>query len=203
MAYFDRSLNAFEEFFRVMTDANTAFLKKRSEALERVKEPTKIIGEAQAEFVEIEKEQQEIFFAIVQEEFDEVRSIVNNVVTAAPPSDFMTTLEAIRALGNNITDYQASAFLEKYKGNFLAYSTIHEVLTGAGKKPEGYIVNIDSLAKDIDAGEATLIRCCREWAKKEYMTRALQYTPNPITSLAERVQEFVGGRFTVEETPEE
>ena len=199
MAYFDKSLQAVATLDSVLTTANETFRTEQKKLLATLKDPTKQIGEMRKALTENEAEQKRIFRETVQAEFAAVRTTVNAVVTTAPPADFLATLEAIKANGKNITDYEAAAFMEKYKGNYFAFRTLHEVLTKAGKNLDSYVMYPDRMAREIDQGEKMLLNWGREWKGSNYMGALLQNRTNPITSLAEMVQKFTEGKFTAED----
>lgn len=199
MAYFEKSLQAVATLDSVLTTANETFRTEQKKLLATLKDPTKQIGEMRKALTETEAEQKRIFRETVQAEFAAVRATVNAVVTTAPPADFLATLEAIKANGKNITDYEAAAFMEKYKGNYFAFRTLHEVLAKAGKKLDSYVMYPDRMAREIDQGEKMLLNWGREWKGSNYMGALLQNRTNPIAALAEMVQKFTEGKFTVED----
>lgn len=199
MTLFEKSLKAVATLDSVLTTANETFKVEQKKMFATLKDPTKQIGEMRKALTETEAEQKRIFRETVQAEFAAVRDKVNAVVTAAPPADFLATLEAIKANGKNITDYEAAAFLEKYRSNYFAFRTIHEVLTGAGKSLNSYVMKPDAIANELDQGEKMLLNWGGDWKGSSYMGALLQNHTNPITALADRVQKFIDGRFTADE----
>ena len=199
MALFEKSLQAVATLDSVLTTANETFKAEQKKLLATLKDPTKQIGEMRKALTETEAEQKRIFRETVQADFAAVRDKVNAVVTAAPPADFLATLEAIKANGKNITDYEAAAYMEKYKGNYFAFRTLHEVLTAAGKKLDSFVMKPDGISEEMNKGEQMLLNWGREWKGSNYMGALLQHHTNPITHLAEQVQKFIEGRFIVED----
>lgn len=199
MAFFENSLKAVVTLDSVLTTANETFRTEQKKLLDTLKDPTAKIGEMRKALTETETEQKRIFCDTVRADFAAVRAKVNAVVTAAPPADFLATLEAIKATGSKITDYEAAAFMEKYKGNYFAFRTLHEVLTNAGKDLQCYVMYPDRMAREIDQGEQMLLNWGREWKGKNYMGALLQHNSNPITALADMVEKFTEGKFTAEE----
>ena len=198
MALFEKSLQAVATLDSVLTTANETFRTEQKKLLATLKDPTKQIGEMRKALTETEDEQKRIFRETVQAEFAAVREQVNAVVTAAPPADFLATLEAIKANGKNITDYEAAAYMEKYKGNYFAFRTLHEVLTAAGKKLDSFVMKPDGISSEMNQGEQMLLNWGREWKGSNYMGALLQNPRNPITHLAGTVQQFLEGRFVLE-----
>lgn len=200
MAYFEKSLQAVATLDSVLTTANEVFRTEQKKLLATLKDPTKQIGEMRKALTETEAEQKRIFCETVHADFATVRAAVNAVVTTAPPVDFLTTLEAIKANGKDITNYEATAFIEKYKGNYFAFRTLHEVMAKAGKNLGSYVMYPDRMAQEIDQGEKMLLDWGREWKGSDFIGALLQNRTNPITALAEMVQEFTEGKFTVEDS---
>ena len=198
MALFEKSLQAVATLDGVLTTANETFETECKKLCSTLKDPAKQIGEMRTVLTETEAEQKRIFKETVQAEFAAVREKVNAVVTAAPPADFLATLEAIKANGKNITDYEAAVFMEKYRNNYFASRTIYEVLTAAGKKLDGFVMKPDGIAADMNEGETLLLNWGREWRGSNYMGALLQNHKNPITYLAEKVQKFLEGRYILD-----
>lgn len=202
MAYFEKSLQAVKTFHKVVSEAHDAFEKKQSQVLKNYKDPTALIQEARNELVEIRKEQEEIFCSVVQAEFGEVRAMFRDAVTAAPPADLQILLEAIKVKGSAITEAELAFHLEKYRDNFLAFSSVYYVLQAfSGKKLPGYLVNVDELAEELNLRESELLSWCKNWNGLDRITRLLllEDDTNPITATGRKVQNFVNGRFTVED----
>ena len=199
MALFEKSLQAVATLDSVLTTANETFKTEQKRLLATLKDPSKQIGEMRKALTDTETEQKRIFRETVQNEFAAVRATVNKVVTAAPPADFLATLEAIKVNGKNITDYEAAAFMEKYKGNYFAFRTLHEVLTKAGRELDCYVMYPDRMAREIDEGEKMLLEWGRAWKGSNYIGALLQHHSNPITALADMVQKFTEGKFTAED----
>ncbi len=199
MAFFEKSLQAVKNLDSALTTANETFCAERKKLLDTLKDPAKQIGELRDALTATEQEQKRIFRETVQADFAAVRAAVNAIVTAAPPADFLATLEAIKANGRSITDYEAAAYMEKYKDNYFAFRTLHEVLTNAGKQLDCFVMYPDRMASNIDEGETMLLNWGREWKGNSYMGALLMHHTNPITSLADTVQKFTGGKYTVEE----
>lgn len=198
MALFEKSLQAVATLDSVLTTARNTFRTEQKKLLATLKDPAKQIGEMRTVLNETEAEQKRIFKETVQAEFAAVRDKVNAIVTAAPPADFMTTLEAIKASGKNITDYEAAAFMEKYRSNYFASRTIHEVLIAAGKKLDFFVLKPDAISEEMKLGEQMLLNWSTTWEENSYMGALLQNPKNPITHLAGTVQQFIEGRFIMD-----
>ena len=200
MAYFEKSLQAVATLDSVLTTANETFKTEQKKLLDTLKDPTKQIGEMRKALTETETEQKQIFREIVKTEFAAVREKVNKVVTAAPPADFTATLEAIKANGKAITEYEAAAFLAKYKdSNYLAFRTIAEVLHRLDKAKDVHIIYPDAIMKDIEESENLFLNWVTNYKGASYMTALLLNKTNPITATAVKVEEFLNGKYTQED----
>lgn len=197
MALFEKTLQGVANLDSIMTAAHETFRKEKKRILETYKDPAEKIGAIKKVLEATDAEQKQIFRKIVKEEFADVRQKVNEVVTAAPPADFHATLEAVRATGDGITEYEATALLAKYKGeNYLAFRTVAEILHRAGRAKDVRLVYPDAIMNEIDSGEKFVL----DWANgytgaPSYLTGLLQHHNNPITALAAEVQDFLDGKF--------
>ncbi len=173
MAYFEKTLQAVKTFHKVVSEAHDAFAEKQHHALKKYKDPAALIQEARNELEEIRKEQEEIFCSIMQTEFDEVRTLFRDVVTATPPADLQILLEAIKSKGSAITDTEIAFHMQKYKDNFLAFSSVYYVLQAfSEKKLPGLLVNVDELAEELNLRESELLSWCKNWNGLDRITRS-------------------------------
>lgn len=198
MALFEKSLKALATLNSVLTTTNETFKEEQKKLLATMKDPTKQIGEMRNALTETEAEQKRIFSEIVKEEFASVRDKIRSVVTAAPPADFGVTLEAIKAAGKSISSVEASMYLEKYKGNYTAFRSLHEAITQAGKKLDSYVLYPDGILEEMSQGEQMLLNTGREWRGTNYMVALLLSDKNPILALSEKVEAFISGRYSLE-----
>lgn len=199
MALFEKSLNAIKTLDSTIRTANETFKAEQKRLLDTYKDPSKEIGEVRAATDNTIMQAKAAFHEVITADYNAVRGKVHTVVTAAPPADFMATLEAIKANGRNISDYEAAAFVEKYKGNYFASRTLDEVLTAAGKKLGSYVKKPDHIADEIDKSETMLHNWGRRYTGSSYMTALLLNHTNPVTMLADMVQQFLDGKYTTEE----
>ncbi len=199
MALFEKSLQAVANLDSIMTTANKTFEIEKKKAMDTYKDPVSHIGKLRAVLLETEEQQKLIFSETVKAEFAAVRDMVNKIVTTDAPLDFPATLEAIRVNGKGITEYEASAFLEKYKNNYLAFRTLADLLHKHGRAANISVLYPDAIMDDINDGERLLLNWGIQYKGSSYMGALLQSDNNPITALAVTVNEFLEGRYTLSE----
>lgn len=203
MKAFEKSLKALATLENVLVTARNNFEEEREKAVKTLREPTQKIGELREIYTATEAQAKKTFSELVKEDFASVREKIQTVVTTAPPSEFGGTLEAIRAAGKSITNVEASMYMEKYKGNYMAFRTLHEVLTQAGKKLEFHLIYPDGLLEEMSQGEQMVLNTGRDWnGTSSYMMALLQSNKNPILSLSEKVEAFLDGRYSLENEEE-
>ncbi len=202
MKLFEKSLKGVAVLDSVMTTANATFKEEQKKAMETYRDPLPHIGKLRAVLIETEETQKNIFRETVKKEFAEARNKVNAVVTAGAPSDFPATLEAIKASGKDISEYEASAFLEKYKGNYLAFRTLAEVLHRMDRAKNVRVIYPDAIMYQINDCEAQLLNWCLTYKGSSILTGLLLSDSNPVTALEALVQDFIDGRYTQEKEEE-
>ena len=57
----------------------------------------------------------------------------------------------------------------------------------------------DGISEEMKQGEQLLLNWCTNWKENSYMGALLQNHKNPITHLAGKVQQFLDGRFILED----
>ena len=200
MKAFERSLKALTTLENVLVSARNSFEEEKSKAIKLLREPTQKIGELREIFTATEAQAKQTFSETVKEDFASVRENIRSVVTAAPPADFGVTLEAIKAAGKSISSAEASMYLEKYKGNYIAFRSLHEAITQAGVKLDSYVLYPDGILEEMSQGEQMILNTGREYrpGSSSYMMALLQSDKNPILALSEKVEKFLDGRYSLE-----
>lgn len=198
MALFEKTLQGIKDLDSVLSTAKDTFQAERKRLMDTYKDAVfaQKVKEIKRVYDETQAQQKALCLNIVQEEFSAVREKVSMVVTAAPPADFPATLEAIRASGKAISEYEAAALLEKYKGNYLAYRTLAEVLHQFGRAKGVLLNSPDSLMEELEDIENMVKNWIMGYSASSYMTALLTNHTNPVTALAGTVQEFLDGQYT-------
>lgn len=200
MALFEKSLKAVATLEAVLITAYDTFNTEKKNVLDTLKHPEAEISKMRDVLTETEANAKKMFTETVQADFATVRNAVQKVVTAAPPADFAATLAAVNATGKAISDYEAAALMEKYNVNYLAFRTLHEVLRkDCGRDLKTHLIYPDAVMQEIEAGEKLILDVGQNWKGTTYMSALLQTDSNPITALAEFVQKFLDGRYSLED----
>lgn len=95
--------------------------------------------------------------AIANEEFAKIHETVRTFISVPVPNDFISTLEAIKATGKDITDEEAGIYLEKYKTNYIACRSLSQNLQELTGKSY-FVVVYDAVKKDIEEVESYVRR---------------------------------------------
>ena len=130
--------------------------------------------------------------AIVAEEFEKLHNTVREFITRPVPGDFISTLEAIRVTGKDITESEAEVYREKYKNNYTAYLSLSQCLQEqTGKRY--YVARYDAIKKDIEEHKELATRFFNADANSYVM--ALLATPekSPMMKFDAALQEFISG----------
>lgn len=200
---FEKTMQTMKDFDSVIQAANETFRTAKKTALETYKEPmaTQKLREARDVLTEVKTRETQNARAAVMADFAAVRGKVNEVVTAAVPADFPATLAAIQAKGKNVSDYEAEAFSEKYKGNYMAFTTILDVLHNAGKASSRIAYKPDAIEYQIEEIERTVLHWVQTHADSNtdgYMTALLTSDEHSLVmKLAAEVQAFLDGGYTL------
>ena len=87
--------------------------------------------------------------AIANEEFAKLHETVRAFISVPVPNDFISTLEAIKATGKDITEAEAGIYLDKYKTNYTACRSLSQNLQElTGKKY--FVIVYDAVKEDIE-----------------------------------------------------
>lgn len=201
MKLFNVTMQTIKDFDNIVKAANETFAETKKKVMETYKEPiaAEKIREAREALTEVHIRETQKASHAVQEDFYGVRSKVNEVVTASAPVDFAATLAAIQAKGRNVTDYEANAYIEKYKNNYLAFSTLLDVLHQAGKAVDVIAYKPDAIEARISEIEKMVlnwIQCHASSNDDGYITAILMDDNHSlIMKLAVEVQAFMDGGY--------
>lgn len=205
MAMLEKTIQAVKDLDNTINAAKNEFQNAQKTILETYKEPaaTEKLTEARDVRTEIEVRETQAAKAIVVEDFAKVREMVGETVTQAVPADFVATLEALKAKGDKITEYEAASFLKKYSGNYTAYSAILNLLHQSGKGGDMHLVTPDMMDERITFWENKILTWMQGRAgiagESDYMSRLLTTSKgNPIQALADEVEAFCNGSFVMD-----
>lgn len=202
MAVFNKTYQAVKDFESSIKAAQEAFRVAQKEILDTYKDPVSTRKLAEARELLTQTEQRETLIALdaVEGDFASVNEKIMEVVTKAAPADFPATLAAIQARGEKIGAYEANAFFQKYGDNYLAISTLLEVLHSNGKFDSVHITTAEMLDEKVKALEAKVVHFIRNRhgvsGDASYNAKLLTHeTHSPILLMAAEVQNFLDGNF--------
>ena len=111
------------------------------------------LGEAREALTAFEMKETALAREAVAADFAEAKKAILEFVSKSVPDDFPATLAALQVRGERITDLEAESFLNKYEGNYTAYSAVLHVLNCNGKAAKAHILTPDNLKDEIEAIE--------------------------------------------------
>ena len=200
---FNKTMQAVKDFDSIIKGANETFRVAKKTAMETYKEPaaTAMVHEARKALTNVHIRETNSARDAVKADFANVRSKVNAVVTTVVPVDFAVTLAAIQARGKSVTDYEANAYVEKYKGNYPAFTTILDVLHQSGKAMDVIAYKPEAIDYQISEVERLVLNWIQNHASSNddsYITTILTDDKHSlIVKLADEVQAFLDGRFAL------
>ena len=197
---FNKTMQAVKDFDSIMNAAKEIYRNTKTEILATYTEAvsTEKLREAQEILVNAETEAKQTARKAVQEDFEAIRSQVNEYVTAAVPSDFTASMAAVEALGNDVTDAEAEAFINKYKGNYAAFRSLLKVLHGAGKATGIMAITVDVIRGQMEESERIILNWIQTYKGGDYMSALLTNDEHtPIKALDENVQAFLNGEYVL------
>lgn len=195
MALFEKTIQGIRNFDSVMSTAAKTFEAEKKRIMGIYKEDVfgQKFNELKKVFDETVAQQKQACREIVLADFIAVRQQVNKVVAVSPPADFPATLEAVRASGKSISDYEATVLLEKYNGNYLAYRTLAEVLHQQGKANDVVVMNPDAILRELEDAEAYFMHIINDGSIS--LGDELFFEQIPI--LGNMVQRFLDGQYVM------
>lgn len=197
---FEKTYTAANEFDAAMTAAQETFQSAKKEINATFKSPTAEtkIAEVKAVYESTVADQRRKVREAVAADMADTRRKVNEFVSVAPPADFAATLAALQAKGEHISDYESRAFLDKYRGNYLAFTTLADVLHGAHKAVDVLPVTPDEIEEEISQLERMVLNWTQNYTGGEYMTALLtDINHTPILKSGAAVQSFIDGDFVI------
>ena len=211
MTILNKTMQTVKEFDSIIRAAKEEFEAAKEQIFATYKDPaaTERMAEARKILTEIEIRETEKARVAVREDFAAARDKVLSFVSESVPATFSETLEAIRAKGEKITDYEAKSYLAKYSENYTAFSALLNVLNGLGKAGGVYILTPDHVDEDVAAMEKRILHWIQNRASggfdSEYYSRLFtkENGGNPIQLLADRIEAFISGKFILDNSEAE
>lgn len=199
MAIFEKTYNAINDMNSAIEAAQETFRTAKKEIFATFKSPTaeNKLSEVKVVYESAVADQRKKARETVAADVAEARRKVNEIVSAAAPADFPATLAAIQAKGRRVSDYESRAFLDKYKGNYLAFSTLADVLHDVNKAVDVLPVKPDEVKGEIDRVERDAMNVIQNATSDGYMMALFTSEQHsPILKSGEAVQAFLDGNFT-------
>lgn len=127
----------------------------------------------------------------VEKVFSALTEKLSEAITAPVPADFVSTLEAIKAMGKMLSLAEANMYLQKYNGNYTAYRSLVSVFNGLGMT-RFISVSYDEISNEMES--------CKSLAKNffkrgisGYMYRVLLADDNPLKTFDNAISCFLSG----------
>ena len=128
--------------------------------------------------------------ATVKEEFEKLHDVVREFISTPVPSDFIPTLEAVRATGKDITEAEMEIYLEKYKNNYTAYRSLAQSFQEQTGRRH-YVVVYDAIKNDIEEHEGYVTRIFSGTANGYVKALFMSEQHSPLVKLDAALQEFI------------
>lgn len=157
---FERITKNINQFDNTMRVAHEKYKKAQEELPksyrgELLKEK---LEQATKEFNNIKTNEIEDFKKIVNEEIEKYFNEVNDIITKPVESDFLSTLEALKLGKNDISNYEAEAYLNKYKNNYTSCKAILSLLHSVNKGNDLAIVNAEAIKQELSDLKESLMQ---------------------------------------------
>lgn len=200
--YLTKTLNAVRTFEASIQAAKEEFVKAQREITETYKDhaATAKLAEARNLRTEIEMRETTAALEAVKADFAAAREAVAETVTRPAPEGFDLTLQALQTKGERIGKTEMAAYLQKFKGNYLAFSTLLEVLHANNLASDIHFLSADRLNNEMETLENRILY----WIKNrhgvtgdaEYYARILTHEKHsPAIPLGEKIEAFVNGDY--------
>ena len=200
MAVFEKTYQAAKELDSSIKAAREAFRVAQKEIFATYKEPvaSKKLAEAREILHQVEQRETLKALEVVKSDFASADEKIMEVVSKAAPADFPATLAAIQAKGD-MTAYEANAFFKKFGDNYLAISTLLEVLHANKKYDSVHITTADMIDEKVKKLEATVLNWVHGRAgapDDSYNSRMMTHEAHsPILMTGAEVQNFLDCNF--------
>lgn len=202
MAIFEKTYNAISDMSAAIKAAEEVFQTAKKEILATFKSPAaeNKLAEVKAVYESAVADQRRKAREAVAADIADTRRKVNEVVSAAAPADFPATLAALQAKGERLSDYESRAFLDKCNGsggNYLAFSTLADVLHSVNKALDVLPVKADEIEDEISRVESGAMNIIQNATSNGYMMALFTSKEHsPILKSGEAVQLFIDGSFS-------
>lgn len=201
---FEKTMQTVKDFESAMTAAQESFNAAKKEILATYKDPisTDKVKAIRDILSDTEIKEKQNARDNIKADFADVRSKVNAVVTASAPADFAATLEALKTMGKSVSDYEANAFIEKYKDNYTAFRAILDVLHSVGKANDIVPYNAEAIDREISEAEKFILDWVATFKGADYYSALLTSDQHsPVKGMAVRVQAFLDGGYVLGDEP--
>ena len=205
--YFDKIIQTLKDFDAVETAAAEAFKEAQKKLTEDYGNTGRVFvdeyAKAKALYEATVAEAKQNSKAIVEEEFEKIHGIVRDFVTSPVPSDFPSTLEAIKTAGANLTSAEIEVYTEKYKKNYMAYLGLTAAISAA-KGQNFYFKRYDAIKTEIEEYYTMTMKIFDQYGRGGYMRAVLISDKHtPLSALDVTLQKFLHEDVAAFKDPEQ
>lgn len=183
-------IETYDEVRKELAEGSKAGLITERVYNEKGDEARKVFDEAVAKVKRESLEQIDIIFAEVNEK-------VRSFVSTPPPVDFADTFAAIKSMGESVSEAEAEAYFEKYKGNYIAARSLSNYLY----KLKGYLALIpdyEKIKNNIDGNYSSARDFVINYKAMRYQTKLFTVEENnPWIAYGNELNEFTGGNVGI------
>lgn len=203
----ERLVKTFKKFDATATGAINTFrevTKKLHDEYDNSKAFEQQYGEAKNVYDETMATAKQAALQEIKVIFADLNEKVKNFVQQPAPADYVATLEAIKAMSDNITEREAEMFFDKFRSNYIASRSISNYLHNL----KGYLLPIptyDRIKANLESLELQAGDFIRNYKAGSYAA-ALFTTDknNPWQAEGEKLKNFLNGDVAaIAERPEE
>ena len=138
----------------------------------------------------------ESYKKIIDEEFNTYYNKINDIITQPVNTEFSSTLEALKSSKNDISNYEAKLYLDKYKNNYTSCKAIIGLLHSVNKASELNIVNADAIKQELDDLKESLLSFAYNYDPNRLSTSLyLKEETSPISISQQKVEAFFNQDF--------
>lgn len=195
MTYFSNIIKAISKYEDEIRTADEKYHTERENAIKLFRAPEEKLRSIAEVYAEEKEGIKSRCLDTITVAFEGIRRELSEIITEAVPADFILTLEALKSNGPGLSEYEAEAYINKYKRNYLAMRTLIGMLQQNGKCANTGIINAESVSNRLRGVEREITKAIQNEKIRSMGFTIYMSESGPVQEIFNDTESFIKKEF--------
>ncbi|MFR4948162.1 hypothetical protein [Thomasclavelia spiroformis] len=193
----NKTLQQMKEFETIYNNATETYKRSRKEINENYKGKmaSSKLSEAKNIYELTLQDARKKGYQLAENEFENAKKEVLNIITKEVPSDFSATILALQSGGFNVSEIEAKAYINKYIDNYTALKNLLLVLHKNNIAKNYKFISAESIISTLDKVLQDIQEYYYGYIPQTYVTAIMIHEKGLVQQLINTLELFLKGNF--------